>query len=155
MTGRTLTIEQDYRVNAPASRVFRALSEPSGLARWFLARAKLEPRTGSEYEFVWQGGYHHTGVVLDFAAGRRISLSWPNRVGRESLITRVTLSVRRDGAGTIVRLRHAGYPRRDPWIEVYGATEYGWANFLTNLKSVLEHGHDLRPRRPRRRTRAR
>ena len=144
MAERKLKIQQSYFVAAPVSKVFRALSDPRGLTTWFLAKAQVEPRKGGAYEFEWRAGYRHSGKVLDFVRGKKLSLTWPNGVGRKRLTTRVTFSVRRQGRGTRVHLRHTGYPRSDPWIEVYGATQCGWSYFLMNLKSVLEHGHDLR-----------
>jgi uncharacterized protein YndB with AHSA1/START domain len=144
MTTRDLTIEQAYFVKSPAAKVFRALTDPRQLSTWFLSRATLDLRKGGAYEFEWQGGYHHAGTILEVIRGKQLTLSWPNRVGAKRSLSRVTFRLRSDGRGTLVQLRHQGYARRDPWIEVYGATQCGWGYFLTNLKSVLEHGHDLR-----------
>jgi uncharacterized protein YndB with AHSA1/START domain len=144
MAPRTLTIDHTYFVKAPVRKVFRALSDPEGLSSWFLATARIDARVGGAYDFEWQAGYRHSGTVLAFLRGKKISWSWPNRAGGKLQVTRVTFSVRSHRGGTLVRFRHEGYPRRDPWIEIYGGTEAAWAYFLTNMKSVLEHGHDLR-----------
>jgi uncharacterized protein YndB with AHSA1/START domain len=146
MAPRTLSIDQTYFVARPVSTVFRALSTPAGLARWFLKSARLPKVKGAEYEFVWQGGYRHTAKVLEFVPHRRLSLQWWNRARGRTLVTRVTFELRPRGKGTLLHLRHTGYPRSDPWIEAYGATHSGWAYFLQNLRSVLEHEHDLRSR---------
>ncbi|MGC2289223.1 MAG: SRPBCC domain-containing protein [Thermoplasmata archaeon] len=141
MTEKTLTITQAYHVNAPVPTVFRALTDPDVLKTWFLADAHVDPKAGGSYEFTWQGGYKHEGKVLGFVRNRLVKLSWPSRgIGD----TRVTFTVRRDGTGTILEVRHTGYKRSDAWLEMYGGTESGWAYYLMNLKSVLEHGHDLR-----------
>ncbi|MGP8078385.1 MAG: SRPBCC family protein [Thermoplasmata archaeon] len=141
MAAKSLTIRQVYQVKAPVKAVFRALTEPAGLVTWFLAKAKLEPRRGGSYEFTWQGGYRHRGKVLDYVKNRRLSLTWPTRRLGD---TRVTFTLRRAGAGTRIEIRHTGYQRTDAWLEMYGGTQSGWAYFFVNLKSVLEHGHDLR-----------
>jgi uncharacterized protein YndB with AHSA1/START domain len=124
--------------------VFRALSNPDELTRWFLRSARLPAMKGEEYEFVWQGGYRHCGKVLAFEKNRRLSLSWPNRYRRTTRWTRVTFTVTRQGRGTLVRLKHVGHARSEGWIEIYGGTQSGWAYFMMNLRSVLEHGFDLR-----------
>jgi uncharacterized protein YndB with AHSA1/START domain len=129
--------------------VFRAVSTPAGLRRWFLKSASLPTVEGAKYEFVWQGGYRHTAKVLEFVPNRRLSLQRWNRAGRRTLGSRVTFDLRSRGKGTLLHLSHTGYPRPDPWIEVYGATQSGWAYFLQNPKSVLEHDHDLRSSRDR------
>lgn len=144
VSGKTLTIEQTLFVKAPVGDVFRALSDPSELRRWFLKSARLPPKKGEDYEFVWQGGYRHEGQVLDFVRNRRLSLSWPNRYRNATKWTKVTFTLSREGRGTRLELRHAGYPRSGGWVEVYGDTMSGWAYFLMNLKSVLQYGHDLR-----------
>jgi uncharacterized protein YndB with AHSA1/START domain len=144
MPVKSLTIRQSYFLNAPPRRVFRALTDPAELATWFLAHAILPHQKGAEYEFEWQGGYRHRARVLAFEADRRLSLEWLNKVGRSSLRTAVTFTVRKAGRGTQLTLRHTGYPRTGPWLEAYGDTQSGWAYFLLNLKSVLEHRQDLR-----------
>jgi uncharacterized protein YndB with AHSA1/START domain len=146
MTRRTLTIAQQILLPAPPSQVFEALTSRRGLVRWFLADADISPTSGSEYTFRWQGGYHHTARVLAATPGRRLVLAWPNRAGRSRLMTVVAFSLHRKGRGTLLKLRHEGYPAAAPWIEVYGATQSGWAYYLTNLKSVLATGRDLRSR---------
>ncbi|MCI4324108.1 MAG: SRPBCC domain-containing protein [Thermoplasmata archaeon] len=141
MVATTLTVRQSYRVNAPVSKVFRALSEPSELTKWFLGQATLPHRRGGTYEFVWPGGYRHEGRVLEYVVNRRLSLTWPSaKLGD----TKVTFTVQRSGRGTRLDLRHTGYRTTRAWLEMYGGTQSGWAYYLMNLKSVLENGHDLR-----------
>jgi len=82
MPRKTLVIEQNLYIKAPVGDVFRALSDSSELPRWFLKSARLPPKKGEDYEFVWQGGYRHEGQVLEFIPNRKLSLSWPNRVGK-------------------------------------------------------------------------
>ncbi len=142
--GRSLEIDQTYFVNAPVAKVFRALTVPSELGRWFLKKAQLSPTKGRGYAFWWQGGYSHAGRVLEFVQNRRVSLSWPNSVKHVPGETRVTFAVRKRGSGTLLRVRHVGYKRSNAWLQLHGGTQSGWADYLVNLKSVLEHGHDLR-----------
>ncbi len=144
MTGQTLEIDQTYFVNAPVATVFRVLTVPSELIRWFLKKAQLPPTKGRGYGFEWQGGYSHAGRVLDFVKNRRVSLSRPNSFKNLPGETQVTFTVRKRGSGTLLQVRHVGYKRSDAWLRLYGGTQSGWAHYLMNLNSVLEHGHDLR-----------
>ncbi len=124
--------------------MFRALTVSSELIRWFLRKAQLSPTKVRGYTFWWQGGYTHAGRVLEFVRNRRLSLSWPNSVKYVPGETRVTFTVRKLGSGTLLRVRHVGYKRSDAWLQLCGGTQSGWAYYLMSLKSVLEHGHDLR-----------
>lgn len=144
MAACTLTIVQQFHLNAPPKAVYEALTTPRGLARWFLESAEIDPTAGREYTFTWHGGYHHTGRVLAAVPGRRLVLAWPNRLGRTTKTTVVAFTLRKKGRGTLLTLRHEGYPRSGGWLEVDGSTQSGWAYFLTNLKSVLATGRDLR-----------
>jgi uncharacterized protein YndB with AHSA1/START domain len=143
-TKAPLVIEQAYFLEASVPDVYQALTDPKGLAGWFLAKADMPAQKGEEYQFWWQGGYHHRGVVLERVKNRRLSLSWPNTYRGETKETRVTFALSKKGRGTLLRLRHTGYPASTGWIDVYGATQSGWAYFLLNLKSVLQTGVDLR-----------
>lgn len=146
MASKSLTIEQTYFVRASPTKVFRALTDPKWLTRWFLAKASITPEPGTSYTFHWQGGYKHTARVLEAIPRHRLTLEWPNRVGRVTKVTRATFELSKKGTGTLLRLRHSGYPAARPWLETYGETQSGWAYFLTNLKSVLEYDRDLRSR---------
>ncbi|MGC2289221.1 MAG: SRPBCC domain-containing protein [Thermoplasmata archaeon] len=141
MADRNLTIRQGYHVEAPVETVFRALTEPEELTRWFLTDAVLPPERGATYVFTWTRNRRHSGKVMDFVRNQRLTLSWPAHGLGD---TRVTLSVRPDAQGTRLEVRHTGYRKTDAWLKIYGGTQSGWAYYLTNLKSVLEHGHDLR-----------
>jgi len=138
------TISQTYYFRAPRAKVFRALTEPSELARWFLKTARLPPRAGAEYEFVWLPGYRHRAKVIAFVPNRKLALEWPaQRLG----MTRVTFTLTAQKGGTRLTLRHTGYGVTPAWIRNYGGTNQGWAYFLMNLKSVLRNGTDLRDAR--------
>jgi uncharacterized protein YndB with AHSA1/START domain len=141
VAGKTLTIRQSYYLRAPVKKVFRALTEPTKITKWFVGEARLDPRRGGTYRFTWLGGYRHGGKVLEFIKNRRLALEWPTpRLGK----TRVTFTVRPRGKGTQLRVVHSGYKTTPAWLEMYGGTQSGWAYYLMNLKSVLEHGNDLR-----------
>ena len=52
---RTRAVEREFFVRAPPSKVFKAVSTPSGLERWMTESAKLELRVGTDYELIFQG----------------------------------------------------------------------------------------------------
>jgi uncharacterized protein YndB with AHSA1/START domain len=143
---RKRSIRKQFYIDASPKKVFRAISEPERLTRWFLHDAKLAPKKGGKYTFVWQGGYSHTGRVVEFVDGRRLTLTWPQFADDSKRLgeTRLTLAVVKKGTGSLLRIEHTGFQKNERWIETYAGTHSGWAYFVMNLKSVLEHGHDLR-----------
>jgi len=135
------TLVHSYLLPAPVTTVFRALTEPSELVRWFLKEARLPPTPGAPYEFVWRGGYRHRAKVVAFVPNRKLTLEWPvKRLGA----TRVTFTLSPEKRGTRLRLRQTGFGTSPAWIDNFGGTNQGWGYFLMNLKSVLTNGTDLR-----------
>lgn len=142
---KSLTIKQGHFIRAPVSKVFMSLTEPRMLRKWFLTSAQLSPRKGGNYTFTWHGGYHHSGKVLSYSRDKALSLSWPQFwKGKPLGVTRATFRLRAREDGTILDLTHSGFKNGKPWVETYGETCSGWAYFLTNLKSALQQGTDLR-----------
>jgi uncharacterized protein YndB with AHSA1/START domain len=144
MTGKTeRTLNHQYFIGAAPEVVFRAITDPKMLTRWLCNRAELSPKKGGSYLLAWSPGPTHTGTIVDFREGQRISLgwSWP---GVELQGTVFSLSVEAKDDGTILTVEHTGIPRDERWTDLYGGAEWGWTYFALNLKSVLEKGHDLR-----------
>ncbi len=143
---KSRTIKQRLFIKAPPSKVFKAITEPRLLKRWFIASAKLSPRKGGNFSFKWQGGYALSGKVLDYNRDKKLSLSWQHgKEGKKPLgTTRVTFKLKPKEEGTILELTHSGYKSGNPWVEEYAEHSSGWAYYLTNLKSVLQHNKDLR-----------
>jgi uncharacterized protein YndB with AHSA1/START domain len=144
MPAQRLEVRQSYLYRTSPRRLFRALTDPEQIVGWFLAKADLPLEKGSDYRFEWSGGYSHTGKVLDVVPDRRLVLEWPNGAGARRFLTRVTFTLRRAGRGTFLTVRHTGFPATLYGIEQYGGTQSGWAYYLLNLRSVLEHQRDLR-----------
>jgi uncharacterized protein YndB with AHSA1/START domain len=141
---KTRTIRLQVFLRAPPKKVFKAISQPSRLSRWMLDEATLSPRKGGRYAFTWTGGPTHTGTVLEFVRGRQVTLTWQWPGMEDQLVTKLKLSVEPKSKGSVLRFTHSGFPRGERWVELYGGAIQGWMYFLMNLKSVLEHGHDLR-----------
>jgi len=137
-------IEQEYYYDATPETVFRALTAPRELVKWFLSDAKIKPKEGSSYTFTWQGGSSHTGRVEKVESCRRLVLSWPDKIKGKVYETQASFTLKKKGKGTLLKLKHAGFKKGDDWIWLYEAIQSGWAYFLTNLKSVLSQGTDLR-----------
>lgn len=141
--GLSRTLDHQYFIRATPAAVFRAISEGAELSRWLCDHATLEPKTGGTYRLGWTGGPTHTGKVLAFEPGRRVTLewSWP---GVDLRGTVFSLWVEPRDDGTLLHVEHTGFPRLEKWADLYGGAEWGWTYFAMNLKSVLECGRDLR-----------
>ena len=64
-----------------------------------------------------------------------------------SLGCQVSISLYTEHEETIVELVESGLPDDEAGVKYYVADSKGWIFYLTNLKSVLEGGLDLRNRK--------
>ena len=140
MTG-PFTAEQWYELHRPPAEVFAALTDPKKLVLWFLSGAKIEARKDGPFGFDWEGGYHMDGAVLDIDPGKSVAFRWVDaQPDGTQVVTRVDFTVAPSGSGTLLSMRHTGFTSPTHYAECASR----WAYYLTNLKSVLDHGTDLR-----------
>ncbi|MGI0155223.1 MAG: SRPBCC family protein [Thermoplasmata archaeon] len=136
-------MSHQYYIRTSPDRVFAAISKPVWIKRWLADVAEIEPRKGGRYTLGWTDGPRHSGTLLEYVPGRRITLSWAWD-GVELRGTRFRLSVQPKGNGSLLKVEHSGFPRHEKWSDLYGGTEWGWTYFAMNLKSLLETGRGLR-----------
>lgn len=141
--GKTREVNHQYFIRAPPERTFDAITNPAMLVKWLADKAQLSARVGGDYLLAWTGGPTHTGKIVEFEPGHRIALewSWPG-VSLRGTVFRLSVEARDDGS--LLQIEHQGFPKLEEWTDLYGGAEWGWTYFALNLKSVLEHGHDLR-----------
>jgi uncharacterized protein YndB with AHSA1/START domain len=138
-------VEQTYFIAAPPARVFAALTQPKQLARWFVERAEVTLEEGGSYRLIWAPGAAMKGKVRAFTVPSKLVVAWHDKLaGGRSFDTVARFRLRRKGKGTILSLTHEGFRSGKSWVALFGQVSSGWAYYLLNLKSVLEHGTDLR-----------
>jgi len=138
-------VHQTFYYAVPPRRVFSALTRPRDLTRWFVAKATFVPKKGSTFQLAWRGGYVLKGRVSSAVAPRKLDLEWIDRFsGGKTFRTEVRFEIAKKGKGSLLSVTHRGFKTGKKWTALYGGIQSGWAYYLTNLKSVLEHGIDLR-----------
>lgn len=138
---KSFVTNQSYYFNAPVEKVFQSLTDSKKLTKWFLSKAKLDPKKGGAYSFNWFGGYHMTGKVKQFEPNKAVSFSWTDKLKTGKVAnTTASFKVAKRGNGTQLTLRHTGF--KDP--EHFADCSSRWGYYLTNMKSVLDHNADLR-----------
>ncbi len=139
------SIRQEYLIKASPEVVFRDLTDPKELTKWFLRRAEIDLRVGGRIFFLWDHDSHE-GKILQLLPPQKISYTWPTMGwgGTPQADTVVTFTLEPWAGVTILKLEHTGFGRGQEWVEYYASTREGWAYYFQNLKSVLETGYDLR-----------
>jgi uncharacterized protein YndB with AHSA1/START domain len=137
----SFTIEQSYYFKASSKKVFQAITDPEILVKWFLSKAKVVPKEGGTYSFEWMGGYHMTGMIKQFEPHKTVSYSWHDKISNGEMVeTTASFQVAKKGRGSLLKLHHSGFTN----AEHYAECSSRWAYYLTNLKSVLDWGTDVR-----------
>jgi len=136
-------IKHFIAIEAEPGKVYEALSTSAGLASWWTADARIDPRPGGVAEF----GFDRRAVVFRMKVerlepGRTLVLScsgddphWAN--------TRLTWELEREGGGrkstTKLRFVQTGL---DPLDDYWAACNSTWGELMFRLKGHLE---DKRP----------
>lgn len=144
-----MTIELTRTIAAPRETVFRALTDPGEISRWWTTTAESDARTGGAFSYGFEfedaaRNHTYTGVYDEVVPGERVRYPWRAGVGE----TTVDVELRPRGDVTDLTLRHAAWGTGPEADEAVALHEQGWSFFLDNLVAYLEQGEDLRPGAP-------
>ncbi len=133
--------------------LFEYLVDARKLEDWFPDQAVFEPQLLGKYHFRWKDKNGvWSGVVTDFIRGNTLGYTW--KPPDEDYETSVKIKLSAQGNETLLDLTHSGFSSNSAMDKAVKA----WVFYLTNLKSVVEEGNDLRqqkksPARPARSSR--
>jgi uncharacterized protein YndB with AHSA1/START domain len=128
-------IVEALAMNAPAAAVWAALTSPQALGDIVMGRVEMDPRPQRPFHWPWsvwasaapaRSGAEWRGLVLDAVPGSTLVLSGQGMT--------VTFTVKGEGAAALVTLIQPSFPAGSA-REDY---QYGWADFLFKLKTLLE-----------------
>jgi uncharacterized protein YndB with AHSA1/START domain len=123
------TLRFERRLGHPIEAVWRAVTEPEELARWFPANVTVEPRAGGRMTFAFpdEGLPPSEGEVTEYDPPRRFAFTW----GEDHL--RFELEPGEGGEGCVLRFTHLLDERNR------GARDAaGWHVCLNQLDKLLE-----------------
>lgn len=112
----------ERRLPHPVERVWRAVSEPAELARWFVAPVHWTPAAGETFEAMGE-----SGAITELDPPRALEWTWGDELFRFEL--------RPDGDGCLLAFTHVLHDR------ALGAQHAaGWDSYLDRLDAVLAGG---------------
>ncbi|MBM3939557.1 MAG: transcriptional regulator [SAR202 cluster bacterium] len=121
----------DVLIAARPETVFSFFTDPSKMVRWNGVAASLDPRTGGEYTVDLGDGIVMAGSYIEVTPFPRIvySFGWQGSPKVPPGSTTVEITLRREGQGTRVHLRHFGLPDEHE----RGLHAMGWKHYLARL----------------------
>ena len=145
------TIEKRIELNAPISKVWRALTDYREFGEWF--RVKLDgPFVPGEIStgHITYPGYEHLkweAVVQKMEPERLFSFTWhpyavdPDVDYSNEPVTLVEFRLEPKDKGTILHLTESGFDAlpKDRRFEAFRMNEDGWTEQMTNIENHLRH----------------
>ena len=131
-------ITRRLELSAEIERVWKALTDPNELAKWFPERAEFDPRPGTLGWLEWDQHGRYPLRVESVEPPHRLAWSWSHGPGlpfdaEQSTLVEWTLTARDEG-GTLLELRESGFRSEKDYHENQG----GWTAELGELADLLE-----------------
>src|SRR6476620_8001862 len=100
-------IERELVINAPATRVWAAITESDQVTKWLGDFAEIDLRPGGRMVFGWSAHGRFNAVIDEVEPTSRLVYRWTTEAGAEVTdgnSTRVEYTLASEGAGTRLRL---------------------------------------------------
>lgn len=127
-------VEVERRIAATPDEVFTYLTDPEKYTRWKGQQAELDPRPGGRYRVRMGPEAVALGEYVEVEPPSRVVFTW----GWEGSgdvppgSTTVEITLRADGDGTLLRLRHTGFPSEAD-ADLH---REGWQMYVSRLVEV-------------------
>lgn len=128
--GKELRVEQRIWLKARPAKVWRAISAPQHLKRWYTTPEKLELKKGGRWDFV---GF--PGEVLEIKSGKKLVET--HTFDTKKRPSRITFEVEACDKFTQLKVTHDRFGTDK---KVQGYWTMGWGFILSNLKTYVETG---------------
>lgn len=141
--------QHEIEIDASPEAVWRAITDPDELARWFVEQARVTPGEGGEIWVSWGEGQDGTSRIEVWEPGKKLRLALradPDKCGpatenlttsfESPMIDEYTIETR--NGRTVLRLVNSGIPDSSDWDTYYDGTNRGWDMFFVGLKHYLE-----------------
>jgi uncharacterized protein YndB with AHSA1/START domain len=123
-------------INAPAEKVYKAVTEQEGLRGWWTQETEAAPEENSVAEFRFGERYHNRMRVTRLEANRRVE--WKCEQGDEEWIdTRFTFDIEARGDQSVLRFTHGDWREA---TDFFASCNYHWGYYMRSLKQFCESG---------------
>lgn len=101
---------KEVTINAPASKVWKAITDKNDMKQWYFDIAAFEPEVGFEFQFEAGGNnrqYLHLCKITEVVPNKKLSYTWRYE-DEPDVITHVTFELFEESGQTTVKLTHEG-----------------------------------------------
>jgi uncharacterized protein YndB with AHSA1/START domain len=143
MTTSSLELTRELRIKASAPLVYRCLTEPEMIVKWFGRKVDADPRVGGTIRVEVNPNATARGEFTELVPNRKVAFTFGWEEENHNLkpgASTVTFELHADGDHTVMRFTHAGLPTED----LVRSHSEGWDRYLPRLK-MLGEGKDPDP----------
>src|SRR5687768_10023877 len=136
-------VVKEVTLNAPASKVWKALTDKNEMRNWYFNIKDFKPKVGYIFKFYGDidGKKFPTScIVKEVEKGKKIAYTWS--YDEYPSITTVTFGLIDEGDKTTVRLTHEGLERIPTEDSNFSreSHQHGWENIIgSSLKKYVEN----------------
>lgn len=136
-------ITVQYKINAPAEKVWKALTDKNEMKSWYFDIRDFALEIGKEFNFYEPGGenkYHHQGKILEIIPNQKLKHTW-SYPDFSALKTVVTWELFPEDGQTLVKLTHENIENFKDLGEGFSRDNFtqGWNTILgQSLKEYVE-----------------
>jgi len=131
------SVQREVVIHADADQVWKALTDPNELNRWYTKECEIDLRLGGKVKMVHGWGAWTEGTITELIDGQRLVY----QTGDDS---ETIIMLREDEDGVRVTIEYRMLFIGDDGIGMSENMAFGTEQFMKNAKSVLETGTDLR-----------
>jgi uncharacterized protein YndB with AHSA1/START domain len=135
-------------IKATPEEVFRALTDPEQIVKWFVPGARVDPRIGGAYVKIWGPGMESTATISAWEPGKHFGTSTERSIAYAKdgpadtgVVQKICVDYYIESLGggiTRLRLVQSGFGPEAAWDDEFTETKTGWADYLQKLTALLE-----------------
>ena len=126
----------EVEIEVPMERVWRALTDPRHLRRWFPVEAAGGSGEGGVLRFGWGNGRIDPMLIETWSPPHHLRLRHHSPTGATERVTEIHLRGRE--TRTHLRVETRGFPRDDAWWELMRGTGHAHRFLVLQLRHYLE-----------------
>jgi len=137
----TEPVIKETLINAPVSKVWKALTEKEQIAKWLMPSPDFELKAGVTFHMTGRSKdveYPHTCTITEITPEKRFAYTWAVDGKLEG--TLVTYELEDDNGSTKLTMTHSGWENATIITEGTYRNDYnnGWESVIPGLKKYVE-----------------
>ena len=126
-------------IEAPANKIYQALTSPEGVSGWWTSQNKIGEKVGDSNIFDFGNRYHNEMKIIQLEPDKKVE--WACLVGdKEWVGTKILFKIEEIDGSTALRFSHSNWQDE---TDFFASCNYQWGYYLMSLKLYCETGKGM------------